>query len=235
MAVVYNTSIIKDQLYFHLDFANVKTYPGSGSTAFNLRRTGDFSLNNSPVIANNVASFSGIQNGPFLAENSSFGDQGTNSFTYQFLINPKSSTSTDDPASARVFEQTGFPTTYHILSVAHNSGNRFLNFFGRDTTQTVSFGVNSPAGSITLNTWYFVTTMLDRANNLAILYINDTRYTSSSGMSTLGAIGNSLPLRIPSSYAELQADISCIMGYRKALTDQEVLQNFNALRGRYGI
>ena len=32
MGIVYNTSIIRDGLVLHLDAANVKSYPGSGTT-----------------------------------------------------------------------------------------------------------------------------------------------------------------------------------------------------------
>ena len=234
MGVVYNTNIIQDQLYFHLDFANVKSYPGSGTTAFNLKKTGDFTLNNSPVIANKVATFSGIQNGPFLSESSSLASQGTNSFTYQFLVNPKSSTSTDSVNEARIYEHTGWPTTYHLLRVFQNGSNQRFQFFGRGTDQGVEFTVASPDTASLLNRWYFLTTLVDRTNSLVILYVNDVRYQAAiSGTTT--TIGNSSQLRIPSSYAEAQMDLSCVMGYRKALTDSEVKQNFEAVRGRFGI
>lgn len=234
MAITYNTSIVRDQLYFHLDFANVKTYPGSGTTAFNLRKTGNFSISGTPTISNKIVSFSGIQGAPYLFETSSLASQSTNSFSYQLLINPKSSTSTDSANEARIYEHSGWPTTYHILRVFQNGSNQQFQFFGRGTDQGAEFSVSSPYTTSLLNRWYFVTTTVDRTNNLVILYVNDVRYqTSLSG--TTASIGNSSQLRIPSSYAEAQVDLSCIMGYRKALTEAEVKQNFEAVRGRYGI
>lgn len=234
MAITYNTRIVRDQLYFHLDFANIKTYPGSGTTAFNLKKTGDFTLSGSPTIANKIVSFSGAQAGPFMFESSSLASQGTNSFTYQMLINPKSSTSTDSANEARIYEHSGFPTTYHILRVGQSGATQRFQFFGRGTDQGAEFSVASPYITSLLNRWYFVTTTVDRTNNLVILYVNDVKYqTALSGTTT--SIGNSSQLRIPSSYAEAQVDLSCIMGYRKVLTEAEVKQNFEAVRGRYGI
>lgn len=234
MAITYNTSIVRDQLYFHLDFANIKTYPGSGTTAFNLKKTGDFILSGSPPIANKVISFSGVQASPYMFETSSLASHGTDSFTYQLLINPKSSTSTDSVNEARIYEQTGYPTTYHILRVTQSGDTQRFQFFGRGTDQGAEFSVSSPYTASLLNRWYFVTTTVDRTNNLVILYVNDVRYQATlSGTTT--SIGNSSQLRIPSTYAEAQVDLSCIMGYRKVLTDAEVKQNFEAVRGRYGI
>jgi hypothetical protein len=36
-------------------------------------------------------------------------------------------------------------------------------------------------------------------------------------------------------YYRMQGDLSIASVYNRALTDNEVLQNFNALRGRYGV
>lgn len=234
MSIIYNTSIIQDQLYFHLDFANVKTYPGSGATAFNLKRAGDFSISGAPTFANKTVGFNGVNAGPFMFETSSLASHGLNSFTYQLLINPKSSGSTDSVNEARIYEHTGWPTTYHVLRILQNGSNQRFQFFGRGIDQGVEFSVASPETSDLLNRWYFVTTTVDRTNNLVILYVNNVRYQIAlSGTTT--SIGNASQLRIPSSYAEAQVDLSCVMGYRKALTHQEVLQNFESVRGRYGI
>lgn len=233
MGIVYNTSIVRDSLSFQVDFANVKSYPGSGTTAFNLNQTGNFTFFGNTTVSNNVAVFNGTQ-GTYMQESSGLGNHGTNSFTYQILCNPKTSTSIDNAAYSRIFEQMGYPQTWHILAIIDNGGNPIFTFNGRDLNQTVQFAVSSPSGNAILNQWQLLTTIIDRENNKCVLYVNSTRYESNLNVSLAG-IGDNDPLSIPSAYAEVEMDMSCIIGYTKALTDSEVNQNYQALRGRFNI
>lgn len=238
MAVFSGPSIIRTGLIFQLDFPNIKSYPGSGTTATNLNGTGNFTFAGSatvPSATNGITNFDGLNPGLYMYETSSLASHGTNSFTYQFLVRPKKSTSLDDPNSARIFEHSGFPITYNILQIANNSGNRYAQFFGSDPGPSyLGFSVSSPGNTISLNQWYLFTCILDRSTSKSILYINTTRYESTFN-AALGLIGNSSQFRIPSSYAEMEMDLSCAMSYSRVLSDAEVKQNFEALRGRVGI
>lgn len=238
MSLGHGPSIIRTGLIFQVDFANVKSYSGSGYTVTNLNGTGNFTFAGSatvPSSANGITNFDGLNPGLYMFETSSLASHGTNSFTYQFLVRPKKSTSFDDPNAARIFEHAGFPVTYNILQIVNNSGNRYAQFFGSEPGPTyLGFSVNSPGNTITLNQWYLFTCILDRATSKSILYINTTRYESTFN-AALGLIGNSSQLRIPSSYAEMEMDLSCAMSYSRALSDAEVKQNFEALRGRVGL
>lgn len=235
MGIVYNTSIIRDGLRFQMDFANPKCYPGSGTTIFNLNRTGNFTFNSSyvPTFSNNIVSFDGQNPGTTIYETSGgLGNHGSSSFTYQFLLNPKISSSIDNAAEARVYEQAGWPDTYHIFGLYHNNGNPQFRFFGMDLNLNY-FNITTPSGTAVLNNWYFITCILDRENSLSKLYINDTVYQSSFSLD--GDVGNDDRIIFPSAYAEIEMDLSCFIGYSKALSDEEVKYNFNSLRGRYGI
>jgi hypothetical protein len=233
MSLGHGASIVRDGLSFQIDFANPKCYPGTGTTAFNLNKTGNFTFFGNTTVSNNVAVFNGTQ-GTYIQESSGLGNHGTNSFTYQILCNPKTSTSIDNAAYSRIFEQMGWPQTYHNLAIIDNGGNPIFSFSGRDLNQTVQFAVSSPSGTAILNQWYLLTTIMDRGNNKCVLYVNDTRYESNLNLS-LGGIGDNDALSIPSTYAEVEMDMSCFIGYTKALTDTEVKQNFEALRGRVGL
>ena len=61
MGIAYNTSIVKDGLVLYLDAANIKSYPGTGTTVFNLGNNGiNTTLVNGPTVSNNVFTFDGI-------------------------------------------------------------------------------------------------------------------------------------------------------------------------------
>jgi hypothetical protein len=233
MSLGHGASIVLSNLNFVYDYSNIKSYPGSGATLFNLIRGNNATLNGGYTYdaTGKYVSFSGAQGAFAQEQTGGLGNHGTSSFTYQFLVRPKTSTSVDDATSARIYEQTGYPTSWHILSVVHNSNVPYFNFGGYSTGAT-SFGVNSATG-IALNQWYFLTCVVDRANNKVQLYVNSTLYESNVTIS--GNVGTASDLRFPSSYAEISADYSIILSYTKALTANEVLQNYNAVKGRYGI
>lgn len=234
MSLGHGASIVRGGLIFQFDFANIKSYPGSGTTVTNLNGTGNFTTVGSPAFSNGSLYFNGVNNAQHMFETSSLASHGTGSFTYQVLVKPRASTSADDPNAARIFEHAGFPVTYNILQLINNSGNRYFQFFGRDTNQTHSFSTNSPGGSLILNRWYLLTGIVDRATTKTVLYVNTTRYETTFN-AAMGPIGNSSQLRFPSTYAEAEMDLSCAMSYSRALSDAEVKQNFEALRGRFGL
>lgn len=232
MGVAYNPSIVREGLSFIYDYANVKSYPGSGTTVYNLNGGNNATLSGNAAFnsTSKYMSFDGT-NGSYLTEQTGgLGSHGTNSFTYQFLVRPNSSTSSDSAGEARIYEQTGYPSTYHILRVILSGGSSYFQFIGYPTGGS-DYSVTSAA--ITLSQWYFVTCVIDRSSNKCRLYVNNTK--SEAALSASGNIGSSSVLRFPSSYAEISADYSAILCYNKALTDSEVARNFNALRGRFGL
>ena len=98
---------------------------------------------------------------------------------------------------------------------------------------------NSTITPVTLNTWQYVGFSYDGFNNS--FYINGTLISTWSGSSgtmfgpvaaaNLGnAVGDSNPVARP-----WQGNISNVQYYYKALTLTEIQQNFNALRGRFGV
>jgi hypothetical protein len=90
------------------------------------------------------------------------------------------------------------------------------------------------------NTWYYVTGVYDSTLKILSIYINGNLEGSSTPL-----IGN--PTSEGEQYvilgavdglsvaAKLTGSISQASIYNKALSASEIKQNFNALRGRYGI
>lgn len=237
MGIAYNTSIIRDGLTSQIDFANSKI--GSTNPRTNLVKDANtFTGYNSPVISNGVFQADGLNPGSYFGENvagTGLGNHGTNSFTYQFLINPKASTSINSAAEARIFEQGGWPDTYTIFRILDNGGNPYYSLILDDLTNSVpNSGFATPSNTVVLNQWVFLTVVVDRTSGHGRIYINNTKYETAM---TYGSAqyGNNDPVAFPSGYAEIQADYSCVLIYNRALTDTEVNQNYQALRGRFNI
>ena len=93
-------------------------------------------------------------------------------------------------------------------------------------------------GTVSLNTWYHAVMTVDSSG--IKFYLNASLVGSNGWTGTAQAPTTTTPLRIgfyPYNSGGFYYDgqISQVSIYNKALTASEVQQNFNALKGRYGI
>lgn len=140
------------------------------------------------------------------------------------------------------FNSDGDVSTYNMFM------GRYLPYFGHISGSSIIYsniigGVQSTIYSsgitISPSTWYQVvfTTSYDGTNTTAKIYVNGV--LNSSGVFS-GAQGNntsqfSIGDGANFSWYRFAGKIPVVRIYNKTLTDQEVSQNFNALRGRYGL
>ena len=211
MGVTYNTSIVRDGLVVHLDAANKKSYPGTG-TAWN-----DLSGNGNNFTVFGGAPWTNANKGVFRFVSSDYASSAyqqpaqntTTSFTWGVWIYPTAS---------------GTPT---ILGCRNNTLN-----FTKLTTNTFEYYPTNVGGAMALNTWQYITIV---KNNTDISY-----YTSGvlSATGTSSATKTALPFFIggdPLAPEYSLCFISSVQVYHRALNIAEITQNFNAHRGRFGI
>lgn len=201
MAIKYNTSIVRNGLVLHLDAANPKSYPGSG-TAWN-----DVSgMGNHFTIANTAG---------FTYNTAGYFDM-TSSFIY------KNSAITTNTTCTCVFwiktadVQSLFLSRYNDNGAylgAYRVGNKFYNngygtpTYHQDTVQQVNIYDYLIDGK-----WHMVefkSVSLNLATSFAF---------------------NQYP-----TYIFESGTVSAIQIYNRNLTDDESKQNFEAMRGRYGV
>lgn len=222
MGIAYNTSIVRNGLVLHLDAANKKSYPGTG-TAWN-----DLSGNNNNGTLLNGPTFSSTNNGSILFD-------GVNDYvsiqcnantiraynsTTQFII--KLPTYAGGQRNILSYRSVG------SLYIGKSGGGIFCYY--NSLSPSPAFTV----GSIADNAIVHVAVTCDATNNLMSTYINGilagsvSRTNWNTTYNTTMTIGGS--------------DIEYMIGnfyqfshYNKVLSLAEVRQNFEALRGRYGI
>jgi len=221
MALNHSPSIVTNGLTICLDAANSKSYSGSG-TAWN-----DISGNGNNAILEGTPTYSAANNGSFVFNGTS---QSAN------LGNVIVST-TAFSASAWVYDTDTAGGYRHIIA----KDGQFL--FRIDSTAeggnlsafVYIAGTPEPRLSTawTKNVWANVCFVWNTDGTLR-LFINGVLKNSSStrtGISSTNTI-----FRVggyTSNY--FKGNISNSMFYNRTLTNEEVLQNFNALKGRYGI
>jgi len=217
MAVGYNPSIVSDGLVFFLDAANKRSYSGSGLTANGL--VGGIG----GTLVNGVG-FTSTNNGSFSFDGSNdYINLPTNNLPYGsvprticcwFL------------ASSLAYEWAfsyGYPGGGQsnalgiVLGVITYAGYGGVDVYG-------------PAPS--LNTWYYVCGVYN--GSIASLYVNGSLYTSSA--KSWNTVQSTAQIGRQTNTVEFwNGNISQAKIYNRALTQQEILQNFNATRFRYGI
>jgi len=220
MGIDYNNIIVSDGLVLYLDAANPRCYSGTGLTANGL-------VGGIGGTLVNGTGFSSAKNGSFVFD-------GANDYLYA-------------PINTNLFssEATMIMWLKNDIATPPNAQTGIIGYFGdgggndhypwSDGAAYLSTFRNSRIGPITLSasigrtSAHMLSVTTDAVNWK--LYQNTTLITTQSALSSiyLGTynIGKS------NSDFYYQGNIYSFIIYNRALTAQEILQNYNAMKGRY--
>jgi len=230
MGLTHSPKIVRDGLVLHLDAANVKSYPGSGTTWKDLSGQG----NNGSLVAD--TSFSSDNKGTMNFD-------GTGDY-----ISVPASTSIN-----MVADQPVTISYWMYLNQTASERSTFIgpinkNYFGRSYGHLISPTTNgfllytdddnsveaSSSTAINKNKWYHVCSVYTTSK--ISLYLDGELDTESSGSFDLTVDTNSLFIGAGSSSNYfLNGKISIVQLYNRELSKSEIRQNFNATQDRYGI
>ena len=231
MGTIYNPSIVRDGLVLHLDAANVKSYPESGTTWFDMSENGlNFTMVGTPTW-NSSGYFTGFTTGTYFECNNStgwssimpIGDTPRTICALVYLANGSAYNHIIHWGTGGVSQQDYGLTVYNnSLSDHHwstsNIGNISLvngtNYFFSTRYNTTTY----PGARFQVNNQF--DTQTDITSDL------------STGTSTL-RIGSRTST--PVEFWDAGNTISLISVYNRDLSDDELLQNFKAMKGRYGL
>jgi len=212
-------TIITNGLVSYFDAGRVASYPGSGTTWFDVPGSRNATLINGPVYN---STFSGILS--FLAASSRYATfspvglpSGASAGSMEAWVRPLD----QSVSSFQLIAAYGNAALSQARCIGYNLGYWFWAGYSNDVTFTQT---------ITTNTWYHLVGTYDGIT--AIMYLNGTQVASSAktwntvlNAATLGAqVG-------PSDY--LTGDIGYTAIYNRALAPYEVVRNYNAARPRF--
>lgn len=230
MGISYNPCIITSGLELALDAANPKSYPGSGTT------WSDLSTNAYPCTLVNGVSYSTNNKGYMLFNGtdnsanipSSVYNFGTSDFTIStWVLTTVSST------NQRIFDQSLSGQINNLFSIL-TAG--FLNFRIIDAISGTDFTVQSNT-VLLANTWY--NCLIKRNGSTWSLYINgvlENTGVSSAAYPWRSEVLFNIGYSAITNNAFFSGYMSNILIYKNiGLSDSQIKQNFNAIRGRYGI
>jgi hypothetical protein len=228
MSLSHSPQIITNGLVVALDAANTKSYPGSGTTWTDLSATGyNSTLTNTPIYNTGTSfTFTGTQ---YAVLSRPVQDDFTLSCWF------KTTQSSGTPAGTQWWNGIG-------LVDAEVAGS--VNDFGMTLYNAIlRFGVGNPDTTISStltyndNRWHYAAASRVKSTGAIALYIDGTLIKSGT-VSNTSSLTSSTQIRIGCLQTNLNffvGDISSILIYNRALSADEVNQNFNAYRGRYGI
>jgi len=237
MAFNYSPKIITDGLVLYLDVANTRSYPTTGTI------WSDLSRNNNNGTFINGPTFNSLNGGSIVFDGVNDYVNTTqiqfdrlNSFTLSAWINS---------TIVNYFqiinnENSSYRGYQFAVASGGNLGQFYL--FLRNTVTTNFIGAYS-TNIIPANNWvYLVATYNGSSLSSGInLYLNGTQEIISS------TVGNNLTSTIisnettwigqrrPTAQGPFNGRIAQVSIYNRALSAQEVLQNFNATKSRFGI
>jgi len=231
MASSTGPDLVTDGLVLALDAGNEKSYPGTGTTWSDLSGNGtDGTLVNgvgySSVNGGGSLTFDGVNDGVQLS--------GTNLSLNQMTISCWNYSS-NYQQNGFMFEKTTNGSVNTQYSLFYNSGNIiYYRTYGLSTTDLI---VNTTTAGVVNNKWNNVVATWDGTNKK--IYVNGIlRVTSATltgtvtqnttGAAYIGIYGNFGGYPFNGNVSQTQI-------YNRALTADEVLQNYNATKYRFVI
>jgi hypothetical protein len=226
MATIYSPNIVRNGLILYYDAANVRSYPTTGTTLSDISGNG----NNATLTAG--VTFSTTNQGYFNFDTtaqrgtSTLSNFGT-SMTWSAWINRTASANPFNMFMGRELPYFAFNENNVILFSNDISGSQRTI-----TTPILSSPVNNRWRNVVGTTSFngSVTTMSLYIDSILIV---SSGFTGSQGTRTsFFTIGDG---RSTTSWYPFNGFISNVSIYNRTLTQDEITQNFNALRQRYNI
>lgn len=251
MGIAYNTKVVTNGLALYIDAANTKSYPGSGTTWFDLKGTNNFTLVN-PTYYNydsaNNGSFDFNRTLPPDAEDAAYA-QTTTSGSLSAL------TYLDNDHTTEVWCKINnrAPTSYDATETGNAlfvfEGFHAMFYYNASSTIYLVWGDNGAGGwsnngasfsDTTVGIWQQLVCVREDTN--LKLYLNGVLKNTTSITRDTSSTPTTNNLRVSSARSSSgtyswNADVNFSIAkmYTRALSQDEILQNFEAHRGRYGL
>ena len=235
------TPIITDGLIFNMDAANRASYPKTGTTVTDTvsSLTGTINGASFETIDNGVFSFDGTDDYININSYSSIFNAPTK-FSINLAFNSSNFTSSGNPKLFTKGSNIGSNKALYTwdITAKQTSGDNNIRFIISDGVNITFFG--NTTGNLSTNTWYIVCCTYTVGIG-GIVYLNGlinqtiTTNTGATPNTETGVLQIARESNGGSGADYLAGKIGCIQYYNRALSANEVLHNYNALKSRFGL
>jgi hypothetical protein len=230
MSISYNSSIVTNGLTICVDAGNPRSYPGTGTIWYDASGTNNNgTLVNSPVNTagvNGYFTFDGVDD-YVTVSNGMNSLVGTNTVTFSAWIYRTSA-----PSYWAGIISNKVNVTDGICLLVNPDSKIFWQYDGGTSGVYAIFG----GATLATNTWYNIAGVYDNVGLKTYLngVLNDSAADPGKSISSAGNMDITLGAQSAAS-ACFPGRIAQCSVYNRSLSASEMLQNFNALRGRYGV
>jgi hypothetical protein len=219
--------IVDSGLILTLDAGNPRSYPGTGTTWVDLSGNG----NNGTLVGS--PTYSSTNGGNLVFSGTNYATAATANSLFNF--------GTGDFSMFMWFKSSYKSNYLTIASLDNASSGNGIVFYGNPSNGVFRTWVANSAlnGNIDICTGIWTQIGITRLSGLVTQYINGlntSTFTAAGSLLTNQtlALGSNVSTG-PGSYGGFPGSISTVNIYNRALSAAEVLQNYNALRGRYAL
>jgi hypothetical protein len=228
----FNNKIVTDGLVLCLDAADTKSYPGSGTIWYDrTKNKNNGTLTNGPTFSSlnsgNIV-FDGTND--YIATNFTIANLSTSSNFTWLMWCYLSATSAAPQVQVYLGNYNNYSPNYDWWGSYRNGTSLYVGNYASSTERSISTTIPS-AG------WYQIGQL--RNGSTHYLYLNAV--SKNSGTFTTPSINSAATLRLgnagngATNVDHFNGNIANFQLYNKALSDSEILQNFNAQRKRFNI
>ena len=225
MGLIHSPRIVRDGLVLDLEAANIKSYPGSGTTWTDISGKGyDGTLINGPT-------FSSDNLGCVVFDGSNDRVDGVHNSELNLR---------NDLTVECWFRRTGGRSDWVRVFGKGDSSNRTYglwyhvnqNYFLYQRYGPSSFNV-LPTIPVVLNKWYHM--VGTSSGSTHTLYLNGVNVGTASNSSTFHSSTDPYKVGSHDGLYHHIGNVSNCRIYNRGLSEAEVKQNYNALKGRFGL
>lgn len=220
MAVQYNPQIATNNLVLYLDAANINSYPGSGTTWTDLSRNSNTgTLTNGPT-------YSSANSGTIVFDGTDDKVTCGNAASLQITVGTISAW----------INATSDNSGYNGIITKQNAWGLFVRDNLLVTYDWGGGGDRNTGVTVGNNTWKYVamsfTQTIGTPSNNAIIYVNGSAVLTT----TVRHVDQSVQVTTDGNATQCMAGkIAQIAIYNRVLSATEITQNYNAIRGRFGL
>jgi len=215
MGLIHSPSIVRDGLVLCLDAANQRSYPGSGTTWYDLSGNG----NNGTLV--NGPTYSSVNGGVIALD-------GVND--YIDVPSPNLSTQNHTVIGASRYVSIGG----RVFS--GRSNNWLMGHWSSTTRNYYAEGwVSSVQNGESDTNWRVYAATGNYSGDSWAQYVNGQLDSGPNSNGSQGPNGFSIGRFGPGNSEYSNSQVSFLLCYNRVLTAQEIQQNFDAFRGRFGI
>jgi hypothetical protein len=240
MSNQYGPRIVTNGLVLCLDAANTKSYPGSGSTWSDLSSFGaNCSLVNGPIYTSSDGSFSfdGIEEYGSITNAQTRTDIMTNEVWF------RPSSVVGENGRSTLIRTVPSNTLSDMICILQNSGTNLAKIVieMKNSNDIGYTGYESAANIVTINRWYHMVHTINRPSGNTRVFLNTTSVINSSTSTHSMTFSANIQIaqqgtNTANAFARrFTGKIGSVRIYNRVLSTAEVLQNYNATKGRFGL